>query len=175
MLQLYTSQFIYYPPALQFFSICTSFPLHSRAVCTLFFLRYCILVLKQPLYVPLLWTGLISGEDGLIMESERTTEIPPQWPLQLSSVGKPPARWTDDQMNDAGFYWKRAAQDWSVWGFLCKTYVQYFFNCNDGDDDVMCHSICLNMIIFAIPDDYVQLRINNHHHQPNIRGRYDTF
>ncbi|KPJ01280.1 hypothetical protein RR46_01415 [Papilio xuthus] len=40
------------------------------------------------------------------------------------SVGKPPARWTDDLVKVAGVHWMRAAQDRALWQSMGEAYVQ---------------------------------------------------
>ncbi|KPJ14497.1 hypothetical protein RR48_13568, partial [Papilio machaon] len=40
------------------------------------------------------------------------------------SVGRPPARWTDDQVEVAGVSWMRVAQERSSWRSLGEAYAQ---------------------------------------------------
>ncbi|KPJ10216.1 hypothetical protein RR48_03392 [Papilio machaon] len=40
------------------------------------------------------------------------------------SVGRPPARWTDDPVKVAGVSWMRIAQDGSSWRSLGEAYAQ---------------------------------------------------
>ncbi|XP_013144778.1 PREDICTED: uncharacterized protein LOC106108224 [Papilio polytes] len=40
------------------------------------------------------------------------------------SVGRPPARWTDDLVKVAGAHWMRAAQDRALWQSMGEAYVQ---------------------------------------------------
>ncbi|KPJ21040.1 hypothetical protein RR48_00071 [Papilio machaon] len=40
------------------------------------------------------------------------------------SVGRPPARWTDDLVKVAGVHWMLAAQDRSLWQSMGEAYVQ---------------------------------------------------